>query len=136
MKGISPMIATVLLIAFTIAVGGILSVWLTGYTRTTTATVETQGENQTKCAGSYIKIDSATASRIIYSNPSTQTVSNITFITSDGTSVNTTNTSLTSGNVAQTNWTKGTNTSILAKGLCLASIPVEGSCKSTDQCWG
>lgn len=31
MQGISPMIATVLLIAFTVAIGGILSVWMNGF---------------------------------------------------------------------------------------------------------
>jgi flagellin-like protein len=40
MKAISPMIATVLLIGFTIAVGAILSLWFTTFTRTQTATVE------------------------------------------------------------------------------------------------
>ena len=39
MKGISPMVATVLLLAFTVAVGGIISVWMTGLTRTQTAGV-------------------------------------------------------------------------------------------------
>ncbi|MEM5879443.1 MAG: archaellin/type IV pilin N-terminal domain-containing protein [Candidatus Aenigmatarchaeota archaeon] len=36
-KAVSPMIATILLIAFTVAVGGIISIWLTGFTRTQTA---------------------------------------------------------------------------------------------------
>jgi flagellin-like protein len=39
MKAISPMIATVLLIGFTIAVGAILSLWFTTFTRTQTATI-------------------------------------------------------------------------------------------------
>jgi flagellin-like protein len=38
-KAISPMVATVLLIGFTIAVGALLSVWFTTFTRTQTATV-------------------------------------------------------------------------------------------------
>lgn len=37
-KAVSPMIATILLVAFTVAVGGIISIWLTGFTRTQTAT--------------------------------------------------------------------------------------------------
>jgi len=44
MKGISPMVATVLLLAFTVAVGGIISVWLTGMTRTQTAGVTTAAQ--------------------------------------------------------------------------------------------
>jgi len=38
-KAISPMIATVLLIGFTIAVGAILSIWFTTFTRTQTTAV-------------------------------------------------------------------------------------------------
>jgi flagellin-like protein len=38
-KAISPMVATVLLIGFTIAVGAILSVWFTTFTRTQTASI-------------------------------------------------------------------------------------------------
>src|SRR3990172_5452125 len=49
MKGVSPLIATVLLIAFTIAVGGIISVWLTQFTMTTTETVGKESENQITC---------------------------------------------------------------------------------------
>ena len=57
MKGISPMIATVLLLAFTIAVGGIISVWLTGMTRTQTAGVTTAAQ----CASTRLDV---TASNI------------------------------------------------------------------------
>jgi flagellin-like protein len=39
MKAISPMVATVLLVGFTIAVGAILSLWFTTFTRTQTAAV-------------------------------------------------------------------------------------------------
>jgi flagellin-like protein len=42
-KAISPMVATVLLIGFTIAVGAILSVWFTTFTRTQTAGVSGAG---------------------------------------------------------------------------------------------
>jgi flagellin-like protein len=39
MKAISPMVATVLLVGFTIAVGAILSLWFTTFTRTQTTAV-------------------------------------------------------------------------------------------------
>ena len=55
MKGISPMIATVLLLAFTIAVGGIISVWLTGMTRTQTAGVTTAAQ----CASTRLDVSAA-----------------------------------------------------------------------------
>ena len=48
-KGVSPLIATVLLIAFTIAVGGIISVWLTQFTGTTTETVGKESQIQIVC---------------------------------------------------------------------------------------
>ncbi|MGC9059300.1 MAG: archaellin/type IV pilin N-terminal domain-containing protein [Candidatus Aenigmatarchaeota archaeon] len=51
-KAISPMVATVLLIGFTIAVGAILSVWFTSFTRTQTATVSgTAG-----CSGADVRV--------------------------------------------------------------------------------
>ncbi len=56
MKAISPMIATVLLIAFTVAIGGVLSLWLSTLTSTQTGTVGTQGTNLAKCAGSSVVV--------------------------------------------------------------------------------
>ncbi len=50
------MIATVLLIAFTIAVGGVLSVWLSTLTSTTTSTVGTSGQKAAECGSSSISI--------------------------------------------------------------------------------
>jgi len=55
-KGVSPLIATVLLIAFTIAVGGIISVWLTSFTTTTTQTVGKQSEAQIICGTGGIQL--------------------------------------------------------------------------------
>ena len=59
MKGISPLIAAVLLIGFTVAVGGIIGIWLTSLTKTQTSTVEDFGEKQAKCAGSTLTIKEA-----------------------------------------------------------------------------
>lgn len=58
MKGISPLIATVLLIAFTIAVGGLISIWLTGFTQTQTQAVGTQATNQITCSNGGISLSS------------------------------------------------------------------------------
>jgi flagellin-like protein len=55
-KGISPMIAIVLLIAFTVAVGGILSLWLTTLTSTQTTTTGSAAEKQILCARSVLEI--------------------------------------------------------------------------------
>ena len=59
MKGISAMIATVLVVAFTVAVGAILATWFTGITRTTTAGTETQSQAIIKCVNSGFDIPSA-----------------------------------------------------------------------------
>lgn len=50
MKGISPLIATVLLIAFTVAVAGIVNLWLTSFTRTSSETVSSQATTELICS--------------------------------------------------------------------------------------
>jgi flagellin-like protein len=60
-KGISPMIATVLLIAFTVAVGGIISMWLTTMASTQTTATGTAAEKQVLCARSVLSIDEVTS---------------------------------------------------------------------------
>lgn len=50
MKAISPLIASVLLIAFTVAVGGVLSVWITSFTTSSTQTVEEQATTSLACS--------------------------------------------------------------------------------------
>ena len=49
-KGISPFIASVLLIAFTVAVAGILGGWYTSFTKTSTETVKEHAEEELTCA--------------------------------------------------------------------------------------
>ena len=56
MKGLSPLIATVLLIAFTVGVGGIISVWITGFTQTSSKIVSNEGEKQITCRNGAIDI--------------------------------------------------------------------------------
>lgn len=50
MKGISPMIATVLLIAFTLAIAGIFSGWLTSFTKSTSTTVQERSDTRVTCS--------------------------------------------------------------------------------------
>lgn len=136
MKALSTMVAAILLIAFTVAVGGLISVWLTSYSRTTTSAVEASTINQTKCAGAYIKVDSVTNTTVIFSNPSSQTISTINITTTDGKFVTPNQTSLNPGGIGTASWSRGSNTSVLIKGLCLASVMVEGSCdNSQTTCW-
>jgi len=48
-KGISPLIAEVLLIGFTVAVASIIILWVTGFTKTSTKTISSQAETQMAC---------------------------------------------------------------------------------------
>jgi flagellin-like protein len=53
-KGISPLIAEVLLIGFTVAVASIVILWGTSFTRTTTSNIGNQANVQTICMNSGI----------------------------------------------------------------------------------
>ncbi len=48
-KGISPLIATVLLIAFTVAVAAIVSLWITNFASTSTDTVSEKTDTELYC---------------------------------------------------------------------------------------
>jgi len=48
-KGISPLVAEVLLIGFTVAVASIVILWATNFTRTSTKTISSQAEIQFAC---------------------------------------------------------------------------------------
>jgi flagellin-like protein len=148
MKGISPMIATVLLIAFTVAIGGLISVWITGMTNTQTAQVTNQSASQVKCTPSLIidRVDSNTAGsgllNVTYSNPSQQTITNINVSLVTATGVN----NSAAGPAAIPNLASGganftilgpastLPTMIKVSGLC-SGLPVSASCKPADSCW-
>ncbi len=136
-KGVSPMIAVVLLIAFTIAVGGIMSVWLTGYATTTQEAVENTSTDQVKCAGTYIDVISVTSTGVIITNRGSQPISTIQCYTSDGTAIPQDAGGfggLSSGVSNSTTWERVSNTSIICAGQC-RSVGVTGECKSGQSCW-
>ena len=81
-KGISAMIATVMLIAFTVAVGGILSLWLTTLTSTQTTTVGSSAEKQILCSRSVLTITEVTSN--FQTSPSNDTF-NVTVVYTYGT---------------------------------------------------
>lgn len=56
LKGISPLIASVLLIAFTIAVAGIISTWVITFSRTQTERVGREAEREVYCAWGGIQL--------------------------------------------------------------------------------
>jgi flagellin-like protein len=57
MKGISPLIASVLLIAFTIGVAALYSGWITTFTKKTTEEVQEHSEKRVTCTYGGIAID-------------------------------------------------------------------------------
>jgi flagellin-like protein len=140
-KAISPMIATVLLIAFTVAVGGILSLWLTGYMTTTTGVVETATTNQTKCVGTYINVISVDSGAILITNPGSQNISSIKCYSGNATYTAWSLGNLLPGEMGSTGW-NGTGTtyntsfgtSVTCTGTCLVT-GVTGGCKSGQSCW-
>lgn len=58
MKGISPFIATVLLIAFAVVVGSVFSGWLTSFTKETTGIVKVHSEKRVICSYGGIALSS------------------------------------------------------------------------------
>ncbi|MDI6806800.1 MAG: hypothetical protein QMD14_03225 [Candidatus Aenigmarchaeota archaeon] len=56
MKGISPLIAVVLLIAFTIVIGGILLLWARGFVGEPLLEAKERAEEEIECAYGYIEL--------------------------------------------------------------------------------
>jgi flagellin-like protein len=142
MKAISPMIATILLIAFTVAVGGIISIWLTGFTRTASAGTETRSEALNRCSASGFEIISCTSSAInIIHYDSSLTLFPLSIKTSDGTAITLSGSNaagLASGQVRSISFTRGTNTSVTVNANCqygTINVTITASCSSGDKCW-
>ncbi len=129
------MVAAILLIAFTVAVGGLISVWITSYATTTTSAVEASTVNATKCAGNYISVESVSNNTIIFINPNSNSITTINITTNNGNFITPNQTSLGSGWIGTASWSRGTNTSILITGLCLSSVLVTGNCDNSQTCW-
>lgn len=135
MKGISPVVATIVLIAFAVAVGGLVSIWLTGFATSTTEFTSQRGDELTACAGARLKVDSVTNGTVIYSNPSAKTITNITVYDERGVNITFNVSDLATGSVANISWTRGTNTTVFLRGVCEKSVVVEGECKKGQVCW-
>lgn len=135
MKAISPLIAVVLLIAFTIGVGGLVSIFVTGLTTTSTGITGNQSEALTRCAGAHVNVYSVTSTSVRYSNPNQVAIANLTIIAGTGEVISGTTGSLGTGASGATAWIVGTNTSVFVRALCQATIPVEGRCTSVQECW-
>lgn len=146
-KGLSPLIASVLLVAFTMAVAAIVVVWITGFTQQQTATIGTRGERQVLCSYSVLSIDrdDVTASStnfnvtVTYSG-GTETLNITGFTIRDANGVTYTNTTpLGSGSVG-VNWVVGetrkfinynlTNNAVMPGGIALSEFKVTALCQS------
>ncbi|MBI2547417.1 MAG: hypothetical protein HYW23_03145 [Candidatus Aenigmarchaeota archaeon] len=159
------MVATVLLIAFTIGVGALVSIFATSLTTSSTGIASNQSDaltmasNQSlglsKCAGAWINVYRVTNNTIFYSNPNGQTITGLVAVYSDGKqSATILDQSLTVGESNSTDISNGTgsasgstvytgitptgatgNTSVTLRGLCQSTVVVEGKCKSGQVCW-
>jgi flagellin-like protein len=58
MKGVSPIVASILVIALTVAVGAIVSIWGTGLVADTTDTVQENIEEFVDCGNTVLKVES------------------------------------------------------------------------------
>ncbi|MEK6909835.1 MAG: hypothetical protein AABW61_02030 [Candidatus Aenigmatarchaeota archaeon] len=135
MKAISPMVAVVLLIAFTVGVGGLVSIFVTGLTTTSTGITSNQSESLTRCAGSWLDVYSVSSTRVNIANPNSQTIVNIAIIAGSGEVASNAIASLAPGATSGATWTSLTNTSVNARGLCQSLVTVEGRCTSAQDCW-
>ena len=145
MKGISAIIATVLLVAFTVAVAGILSIWSTTLTTTQTQTVSNQTGGQVVCTPAII-VDEVKASttggvvNVTYHNAGSQSMSNVkAWVRTTSGIYSTTASNLAAGESAVTGvtLTGTTNTSDLARvtGTCAGVVAVSAECTPADKCW-
>jgi hypothetical protein len=127
------MIATILLIAFTVAVGGIISVWLTTYTRTAQTAVSGSTEAQIKCAGIMPNVYRVTDTAIFLMNSGLEELTNVTCITQDGNPIGSVGT-MPPGNMTSLSWNSTGNTSVICSGICLG-VGVASQCSKGDSCW-
>lgn len=152
MKGVSPFIATVLIIAFTIAVGGIVALWLTTFSTTTTTTVGTSGEKQIKCVGSSISVkevrystsDLTLVNVTVTHDIGTEQLFNLTIEVSAGGMTNSSATvfTTTTDPFGQgESYAANVNTNITmapeyvrVRAFCQTTVAVVGECKAGEEC--
>lgn len=145
MKGISSIIAAVLLIAFTVAVAGIVSVWSTTMTTSQTKTITNQSAGQTVCNPSIVidqvYVPSSGTSNFVnvtYHNAGSQSIASVHVEIRNSSAINTTNApSLGAGEIAFISIGGQSNTTnfIRVRGLCASSIVVSDECNPSDFCW-
>ena len=146
-KGISPLIASVLLVAFTMAVAAIVVTWITGFTQQQTTSIGVRGERQVLCSSSVLFIDrddiSASGTNfnvtVTYSG-GTETLNITGFALRDSTGVTYTNTTPLGSGATGVNWVSGesrkfinynlTGNAVLPSGVTLSEFRVTALCQS------
>ncbi len=141
------MIAVVLLIGFTVAVGGILSVWLSTLTTSQTTTVSSGTDKQVRCAASSLSIvevrfPSGTANGFVNVtvryDSGIETLANVTAEVSARGSVqaNTSTASLNPGEsrVIQVSPANYPPEVVSARGFCKSSVSIVAECKAGQPC--
>lgn len=145
MKGISPIVATVLLVAFAVAVAGIVSVWSTTLTTTQTKIIANQSKGQTVCTLA-ITIDEVLVPsfgsdkflNVTYHNVGDQTITSVYVDIRNSSAINTTKVSnLNAGDTAFISIGGQSNTTdfVRVRGLCASSIVVSDECSPSEYCW-
>jgi len=115
-KGISPLIAAVLLIAFTMAVAAILTAWVTSFTQSTTEDVGNRSEQLVSCSFAGLSIYDAILSgsdlTVSMANTGTKDLGEVSVVVfhEDGSTNQTSVPGLESGNVDDTSIQVGTGT--------------------------
>ncbi len=150
------MIATVLLIAFTVAIGGIISLFVTGLTKTQTGITQQSSEKLTKCGDILLTIDEVKTDADLTPVNVTLTYSmgtediynftvyiidsnrNMNYTSSISPSYNTTN-PFRPGNrifwsITTSGLSGGSLSQVRVQGLCKTDYPVTGDCKSGEIC--
>lgn len=83
-KGISPLIASILLIGFTVALAAIIMTWGTSFVKKQTENVETEGSKALDCAKLNLRI-SGSCKGIVVDNPQNFAILELTFRKYDAT---------------------------------------------------
>ena len=157
MKGISPLIATVLLIALAVAIGSIVGLFVTSFTKNRTESIQEFSEKMTKCGNVILTIDEVKTDADL--NPlnvsfiywaGTEDLYNFSvFVIDTHAKLNSTsslspNYNATSplrvGNrvlwsIPTTGWgLSGSLSHVMVQGLCKTDYPVTADCKSGEVC--
>jgi hypothetical protein len=140
------MIATVLLVAFTVAIGGILVIWFSSLARTTTTGAGSQAEAILKCSSANFQILSvdSTNNKVtvvhygsglkIYPIIATVGATPVTLTGDNAPNPQ----SISSGQTSTFNVSIGTNTTVKVTALCeygVINTTVEASCSTPEPCW-